>query len=262
MKKKLIGFILCGLILATVSGCSDTPTQVSQINNGSSLESADVTSDKDDKDNSDDITDEKDQLSQTADSASSESQSEISAEKKEESAVPPVTNTDKTEKGSSSSNSTAESNPTISEQTNSETSNPPETSVTDKPDNSSGESQSPPKEPEPEESQELQTPSYTQADYDRIISETITYAESYKAKGFTFEWKESMQFGWDVGYMGTPRIERDGTDGVIKTLKHHIDLIVQTSSDPANGITTDWMTYKVVQITIDGDIAFAVIYGG
>lgn len=53
MKKKLIGFILCGLILATVSGCSDTPTQVSQINNGSSLESADVTSDKDDKDNSD-----------------------------------------------------------------------------------------------------------------------------------------------------------------------------------------------------------------
>ena len=33
-------------------------------------------------------------------------------------------------------------------------------------------------------------------------------------------------------------------------------------ADPANGITTDWMTYKVVQITIDGDIAFAVIYGG
>lgn len=261
MKKKLIGFILCGLILAMAAGCSDTPTQVGQINN-SSMESADVTSDREDKDNSDDFTAEKDQLSQTADSASSESQSEIPAEKKEESAVPPVTNTDKTEKDSSSSNSTAESNPTISEQTNSETSNPPETSVTDKPDNSSGESQSPPKEPEPEESQEPQTPSYTQADYDRIISETITYAESYKAKGFTFEWKESMQFGWDVGYMGTPRIERDGTDGVIKTLKHHIDLIVQTSSDPANGITTDWMTYKVVQITIDGDIAFAVIYGG
>lgn len=236
MKKKLIGFILCGLILATAAGCSDTPTQVSQISD-SSLESADVTSDREDKDNSDDITAKKDQLSQTADSASTESQLEIPAEKKEESAVPPVTNTDKTEKDSSSSNSTAESNPTISEQTNSETSNPPETSVTDKPDNSSEESQSPPKEPEPEESQEPQTPSYTQADYDRIIKETITYAESYKAKGFTFEWKESMQFGWDVGYMGTPRIERDGTDGVIKTLKHHIDLIVQTSSDPANGIT-------------------------
>lgn len=261
MKKKLIGFVLCGLILATATGCSDTPTQVSQVNNGSSLESADVTSDKDDEDNSDGITAEKDQLSETASSTSKESQSEVPAEKKEESAVPPVTNTEKTERDSSS-NSTAESNPTISEQTNSETSNPSEPSVTDKPDNSSGESQSPPKEPEPEESHETQTPSYTQADYDRIIKETITYAESYKAKGFTFEWKESMQFGWDVGYMGTPRIERDGTDGVIKTLKHHIDLIVQTSSDPANGITTDWMTYKVVQITIDGDIAFAVIYGG
>ena len=69
MKKKLIGFILCGLILATAAGCSDTPTQVGQINN-SSMESADVTSDREDKDNSDDFTAEKDQLSQTADSAS------------------------------------------------------------------------------------------------------------------------------------------------------------------------------------------------
>lgn len=94
MKKKLIGFILCGLILATAAGCSDTPTQVGQINN-SSMESADVTSDREDKDNSDDITAKKDQLSQTADSASTESQLEIPAEKKEESAVPPVTNTDK-----------------------------------------------------------------------------------------------------------------------------------------------------------------------
>ena len=38
--------------------------------------------------------------------------------------------------------------------------------------------------------------------------------------------------------------------------------VVVTSTDPANGITTDYMTYKVVQIIIDGDIAFAVIYGG
>lgn len=82
MKKKLIGFILCGLILATAAGCSDTPTQVSQISD-SSLESADVTSDREDKDNSDDITAKKDQLSQTADSASTESQLEIPIEKKE-----------------------------------------------------------------------------------------------------------------------------------------------------------------------------------
>ena len=45
-------------------------------------------------------------------------------------------------------------------------------------------------------------------------------------------------------------------------LKYHIDKIVETSTNPAYGLTSDMMTYKVVQITIDGDIAFAVIYGG
>lgn len=109
MKKKLIGFILCGLILATAAGCSDTPTQVSQISD-SSLVSADVTSDREDKDNSDDITAEEDQLSQTADSASTESQLEIPAEKKEESAVPPAASTGKTEKNDSEVSSASESN--------------------------------------------------------------------------------------------------------------------------------------------------------
>ena len=71
-----------------------------------------------------------------------------------------------------------------------------------------------------------------------------------------------MEFGWDVGYMGTPRIGQEGVDGTISRLKTHIDKIVATSTDPAYGITTKIMTYKVVQITIDGDIAFAVIYGG
>ena len=71
-----------------------------------------------------------------------------------------------------------------------------------------------------------------------------------------------MEFGWDVGYMGTPRIEYEGVEGTISRLKNHIDKIVETSTDPANGITSNYMTYKVVQITIDGDIAFAVIYGG
>ena len=105
-------------------------------------------------------------------------------------------------------------------------------------------------------------PVYTQADYDRIIREATAYAESYAKKGFTFEWKDSMEFGWDVGYMGTPRIKYEGVEGTISRLKNHIDKIVETSTDPANGITSDYMTYKVVQITIDGDIAFAVIYGG
>ena len=103
---------------------------------------------------------------------------------------------------------------------------------------------------------------FTQADHERIVAEVTAYAESYRAKGFTFEWKESMEFGWDVGYMGTPRISRDGVEGTIRTLKYHVDLIVSTSTDPANGITTEYMTYKVVQIEIDGGIAYAVIYGG
>lgn len=118
--------------------------------------------------------------------------------------------------------------------------------------------------PKPDQSKPLepQKPIYTQADYDYIIQAATTYAEGYRSKGFTFEWKESMEFGWEVGYMGTPRIERDGLEGTIRMLKYHIDKIVETSTNSAYGLTSDMMTYKVVQIIIDGDIAFAVIYGG
>ena len=38
--------------------------------------------------------------------------------------------------------------------------------------------------------------------------------------------------------------------------------IVRTSTDPANGVTVSEMSYKVVQIERNGEIAFAVIYGG
>ena len=102
----------------------------------------------------------------------------------------------------------------------------------------------------------------TQEDCDRIVRETIAYAESYREKGFTFEWKESMEFGWEVGYMGTPRLRQEGVDGTIRRLKTHIDKIVETGTNPAYGVPSDSVTYKVVQITIDGEIAFAVIYGG
>lgn len=111
-----------------------------------------------------------------------------------------------------------------------------------------------PTEPEPD--------TFTEADHKRIIAEVTTYAESYTDKGFTFQWKESMTFGWDVGYMGTPRVEYEGVDGVIEMLKYHIDLIYKTSTDPAYGLTTTVMTYKVEQITVDGDLAYVVIYGG
>lgn len=116
--------------------------------------------------------------------------------------------------------------------------------------------------PETEPSAETQPPKgFTEADHNRIVSEVKAYAESYKAKGFTFEWSDSLEFGWDVGWMGTPRISRDGVDGVISTLKHHVDLIYKTGTDPANGVTANSVRYKVVQLEIDGGIAYAVIYG-
>lgn len=150
MKKKLIGFILCGLILATAAGCSDTPTQVSQISD-SRLESADVTSDREDKDNSDDITAKKDQLSQTADSASTESQSEIPAEKKEESAAPPASQTDKPKKNDSEVSSTAESKPTEPEKSNTQTDKPQSPQTDSKTPETSTSQTKPPSEPEPSE---------------------------------------------------------------------------------------------------------------
>ena len=116
--------------------------------------------------------------------------------------------------------------------------------------------------PEPESPAETQPPKgFTEADHNRIVSEVKAYAESYKAKGFTFVWSDSLEFGWDVGWMGTPRISRDGVDGTIKTLKHHVDLIYKSGTDPANGVTADSVLYRVVQLEIDGGIAYAVIYG-
>lgn len=116
--------------------------------------------------------------------------------------------------------------------------------------------------PETEPPAEIQPPKgFTEDDHTRIVSEVKAYAESYKAKGFTFEWSDSLEFGWDVGWMGTPRISRDGVDGTIKTLKHHVDLIYKSGTDPANGVTADSVLYRVVQLEIDGGIAYAVIYG-
>lgn len=117
-------------------------------------------------------------------------------------------------------------------------------------------------EPQPTEPPATEQPKgFTEADHTRIVSEVKTYAESYTAKGFTFEWAEELAFGWDVGWMGTPRISRDGIDGVISTLKHHVDLIYKSGTDPANGVTANSVRYKVVQLEIDGGIAYAVIYG-
>lgn len=117
-------------------------------------------------------------------------------------------------------------------------------------------------EPQPTEPPATEQPKgFTEADHTRIVSEVKAYAESYTAKGFTFEWAEELAFGWDVGWMGTPRISRDGVDGVISTLKHHVDLIYKSGTDPANGVIANSVRYKVVQLEIDGGIDYAVIYG-
>ena len=131
---------------------------------------------------------------------------------------------------------------------------PPETKPTEPP--------TKPTEPQPTEPPATEPPKgFTEADHTRIVSEVKAYAESYTAKGFTFKWAEELEFGWDVGWMGTPRISRDGVDGVISTLKHHVDLIYKSGTDPANGVTANSVRYKVVQLEIDGGIAYAVIYG-
>lgn len=112
----------------------------------------------------------------------------------------------------------------------------------------------------PEESTDP-PPTDMEAEYKRIIREATAYAESYAAKGFTFHWDDSLDFNWETGYMGTPRVKYEGVDGAIQILKHHIDRIVQTATDPSNGIPASAANYKVMQITVDDDIAFVVLYG-
>lgn len=114
--------------------------------------------------------------------------------------------------------------------------------------------------PAPEEPEPPKEP--TQADFDRIIAEVRAYAESYRDKGFTFEWNDAMEFGWEVGWFGAPSVKYDGVDGVIEILKLHVDRIYKAATDSKKGVPSSVMPYKVVQIDADGEIAFAVIYGG
>ena len=126
----------------------------------------------------------------------------------------------------------------------------PSTSPTDPPAESAP---TQPSQPEPD----------METEYARIIRETVAYAESYAEKGFTFVWDSSLEFSWEsgAGWMGTPRVKYEGVDGTIEMLQYHIDKIVKTSTDPANGIPADSAHYKVEQVTVDGDIAFVVLYG-
>ena len=253
MKRKMPAVLLAGLILLSFAGCGKTATE--DIRSSAPSEEKRITE-----------TVMESASEPTADSslpADTENKTEAMAEK------------EKAESTATSESGTAAENRKPAESADKAETVPPTQApkqseapkATEPPESRPAESTAPtapPTEtkPEPEPPAETQPPNgFTEADHNRIVSEVKAYAESYKSKGFTFVWSDSLEFGWDVGWMGTPRISRDGVDGTIKTLKHHVDLIYKSGTDPANGVTADSVLYRVVQLEIDGGIAYAVIYG-
>lgn len=253
MKRKMPAVLLAGLILLSLASCGKTATE--DIRSSAPSEEKRIT---------ETVTESKPETdTESSLPADTEFKTETTAEKeKAESSAPAESGTAaETRKPAESADKAETVLPTQApKQTE-----PPK--ATEPPESRPAESTAPtvpPAEtkPETEPPAETQPPKgFTEADHNRIVSEVMAYAESYKAKGFTFEWSDSLEFGWDVGWMGTPRISRDGVDGTIKTLKHHVDLIYKSGTDPANGVTADSVLYRVVQLEIDGGIAYAVIYG-
>ena len=252
-KRKMLAALLAGLITLSLAGCGADKTE----NTGSDPASTEsgITATVTDK-----------ASEPTAESslpAGTESTTEYTTEKEQESSTAPA------DSGKSETAKPADTEPPTAppKQTESpKTTEPPKQTeppkVTEPPETKPTEPPTKPTEPQPTEPPATEQPKgFTEADHTRIVSEVKAYAESYTSKGFTFEWAEELAFGWDVGWMGTPRISRDGVDGVISTLKHHVDLIYKTGTDPANGVTANSVRYKVVQLEIDGGIAYAVIYG-
>lgn len=247
-KTKMLAALLAGLITLSLAGCGADKTE----NTGSDPASTEsgITATVTDK-----------ASEPTAESslpAGTESTTEYTTEKEQESSTAPA------DSGKSETAKPADTEPPTAppKQTESpKTTEPPKQTeppkVTEPPETKPTEPPTKPTEPPATEPPK----GFTEADHTRIVSEVKAYAESYTSKGFTFEWAEELAFGWDIGWMGTPRISRDGVDGVISTLKHHVDLIYKTGTDPANGVTANSVRYKVVQLEIDGGIAYAVIYG-
>ena len=254
MKRKMPAVLLAGLILLSFAGCGKAATEDIQSNTPSADSRITET-----------VTDFTPETTvETALPADTEFKTETTAEKeKAESTATSESGTAAETRKPAGSADKAETVPPTQAPKQSEApkaTEPPES----RPAESTAPTAPPPTEtnPEPESPAETQPPNgFTEADHNRIVSEVKAYAESYKAKGFTFVWSDSLEFGWDVGWMGTPRISRDSVDGTIKTLKHHVDLIYKSGTDPANGVTADSVLYRVVQLEIDGGIAYAVIYG-
>ena len=248
-KRKMLAALLAGLITLSLAGCGTDKTE----NTGSDPASTEsgITAT---------VTDSTaEPTAEISLPAGTESTTEYTTEKEQESSTAPA------DSGKSETAKPADTESPKQTQTPKVTETPKQTEppkVTEPPETKPTEPPTKPTEPQPTEPPATEQPKgFTEADHTRIVSEVKVYAESYTAKGFTFEWAEELAFGWDVGWMGTPRISRDGIDGVISTLKHHVDLIYKTGTDPANGVTANSVRYKVVQLEIDGGIAYAVIYG-
>ena len=248
-KRKMLAALLAGLITLSLAGCGADKTE----NTGSDPASTEsgITATATDKAS--------EPITESSLPAGTESTTEYTTEKEQESSTAPADSGKSETAKPADTESPKQTEPPKVTETPKQTeppkvTGPPETKPTEPP--------TKPTEPQPTEPPATEPPKgFTEADHTRIVSEVKTYAESYTAKGFTFEWTEELAFGWDVGWMGTPRISRDGVDGVISTLKHHVDLIYKTGTDPANGVTANSVRYKVVQLEIDGGIAYAVIYG-
>lgn len=248
-KRKMPAVLLAGLMILALAGCGADKTE----NTGSDPASAESGITATATDNASEPTDE------SSLPAGTESATDSTTEKEKESSTAPA-NSGKTEAAKPADTESPKQTETPKVTETPKQTEPPK--VTEPPETKPTEPPTKPTEPQPTEPPATQPPKgFTEADHTRIVSEVKTYAESYTAKGFTFEWAEELAFGWDVGWMGTPRISRDGVDGVISTLKHHVDLIYKTGTDPANGVTANSARYKVVQLEIDGGIAYAVIYG-
>ena len=248
-KRKMPAVLLAGLMILALAGCGADKTE----NTGSNPASAESGITATATDNASEPTDE------SSLPAGTESATDSTTEKEKESSTAPA-NSGKTEAAKPADAESPKQTETPKVTETPKQTEPPK--VTEPPETKPTEPPTKPTEPQPTEPPATQPPKgFTEADHTRIVSEVKTYAESYTAKDFTFEWAEELAFGWDIGWMGTPRISRDGVDGVISTLKHHVDLIYKSGTDPANGVTANSVSYKVVQLEIDGGIAYAVIYG-
>ena len=248
-KTKMLAALLAGLITLSLAGCGADKTENTSSDPASTESGITAT-----------VTDNASEP--TAESslpAGMESTNDSTTEKEKESSTAPA-DSGKTEAAKPTDTESPKQTETTKVTETPKQAEPPK--VTEPPETKPTEPSTKPTEPQPTEPPATEQPKgFTEADHTRIVSEVKVYAESYTAKGFTFEWAEELEFGWDVGWMGTPRISRDGVDGVISTLNHHVDLIYKTGTDPANGVTANSVRYKVVQLEIDGGIAYAVIYG-